>query len=155
VTTTAVLILQPGPPNIDSGLLGMRFLTSILQAAEKHGLFPEAQPGNVMSKEAREPPQVSPSGALCCVQALPFLRYASCYFCSCSKATAEVQTPCLYNMIAQCLICCRHGACMYSYACLNIMRRQGSFQSMRLPGAVLCTHAVAAAGMSNSLPVAT
>jgi len=50
----------------------MQFLTSILQAAEKHGLFPEVQPGRVMHQDIREPPQVTPSGALCCLQALTF-----------------------------------------------------------------------------------
>ena len=128
VNVTAVLMLQPGPPSIDSGLLGMRFLTSILQAAEKHGLFPEVQPSSVMSKEAREPSQVSPSGTLCCVQAMPFLRCAACYVCSCSKATAELPMSCLDCMFAQCLVCCRHGACIRSCACLNIMRHRGSFQ---------------------------
>ncbi|DBA77543.1 TPA: hypothetical protein ACH3X1_009355 [Trebouxia sp. C0004] len=91
----------PGPPNIDSGLLGMRFLTSILQAAEKHGLFPEVQPASVMSKEAREPPQVR-------LQAVP------------EQASLLVSHPLLYhpsfNFFYQSVVLlCRHSLTSGAY----------------------------------------
>ncbi|KAL0037191.1 hypothetical protein WJX79_005011 [Trebouxia sp. C0005] len=91
----------PGPPNIDSGLLGMRFLTSILQAAEKHGLFPEVQPSSVMRKEAREPPQVR-------LQAMP------------EQACLLVSHPLLYhpsfNFFYQTVVLlCRHSLTSGAY----------------------------------------
>lgn len=91
----------PGPPNIDSGLLSMRFLTSILQAAEKHGLFPEVQPDRFMNQDAREPPQVR-------LQAMP------------EQASLLVSHPLLYhpsfNFFYQTVVLlCRHSLTSGTY----------------------------------------
>lgn len=42
--STAWPDVQPGPPNMDAGLMGMRFMHGICQIAEKHGLLPESNP---------------------------------------------------------------------------------------------------------------
>lgn len=55
----------PGVPNIDSGLMGMRFLSGILQLAEKHGLQAKLPESSTMSPaEHHSKPQVR-------LQALP------------------------------------------------------------------------------------
>lgn len=33
--------MQPGPPNLDAGFMGMRFMHGICQIAERHGLLPD------------------------------------------------------------------------------------------------------------------
>ena len=52
--------VQPGPPNLDAGLMGMRFLTSILTTAETHGLLPKAcsQASPAHREPAHSEPQV-------------------------------------------------------------------------------------------------